>query len=74
MLNAVKMVPIVLRGYLREFISRDDGEVNIVAGVVLIGIALILAILFRRQIQALLEKLFESIDVNAQNAISEGMS
>jgi hypothetical protein len=74
MLNAVKMAPVVVRGRLREFISREDGEVNIVAVVVLIGIALILAILFRRQIQSLLEKLFDSINENAENAISEGMS
>ncbi|MDR2665402.1 MAG: flagellin-like protein [Oscillospiraceae bacterium] len=74
MLNDVKTVTRALRARLRDFISRDGGEVNIVAVVVLIGIALILAILFRRQIQSLLETLFESINQNAENAISEGMS
>jgi hypothetical protein len=68
------MAALWVRGRAREFLRREDGEVNIVAIVVLIGIALILAILFRRQIQALLQRLFDSINTNADNAISDGMS
>jgi septation ring formation regulator EzrA len=68
------MLPVTLGARLRGFLTREDGEVNIVAIVVLIGIALVLAILFRKQIQELLEKLFKSINANADKAVSEGMS
>jgi septation ring formation regulator EzrA len=68
------MLPVILGARLRGFLTREDGEVNIVAIVVLIGIALVLAILFRKQIQELLEKLFKSINANADKAVSEGMS
>ncbi|MDR1217637.1 MAG: flagellin-like protein [Oscillospiraceae bacterium] len=74
LLNTVKMLPVTLGARLRGFLTREDGEVNIVAIVVLIGIALVLAILFRKQIQELLEKLFKSINANADKAVSEGMS
>lgn len=74
LLNTVKMLPVILGARLRGFLTREDGEVNIVAIVVLIGIALVLAILFRKQIQELLEKLFKSINANADKAVSEGMS
>jgi septation ring formation regulator EzrA len=68
------MVQVEAKARARAFMRREDGEVNIVAIVVLIGIALVLAIMFRKQIQSVLEKLFESINANAEKAVSEGMS
>jgi hypothetical protein len=74
MLQTLKLLPVIWRAKLRDFARKENGEVNIVAIVVLIGIALVLAIIFRKEIQKLLEKLFKSINTNAENAISEGMS
>ncbi len=54
---------------LRSFFSDEKGEVNIVAIVVLIGIAVILALTFKDEIEKLLEKLFETISGNAVDAV-----
>ena len=54
----------------REFLRKENGEVNIVTIVVLIGIAVLLAIIFRGAITNLLNSLFGTIENNAQNAIN----
>lgn len=70
MMNYLMAMLIRAENKIREFISEEDGEVNIVAIVVLIGIAVILAILFRGMITNLLKSLFGTIENNATNAIS----
>ncbi len=55
---------------IREFFSKENGEVNIVAIVVLIGIAILLAIIFKGAISNLLNSLFGTIENNATNAIN----
>ncbi|MDD4492771.1 MAG: Flp1 family type IVb pilin [Eubacteriales bacterium] len=57
---------------LRKLFSDEKGEVNIVAIVVLIGIAVLLALIFKDQIVALLNKLFGTISENANNAVGGG--
>ena len=55
---------------LREFCNKEDGDVNIVSIVVLIGIAVLLAIIFKDAITNLLNTLFDTIEGNATNAIT----
>lgn len=55
---------------LREFCEKEDGDVNIVSIVVLIGIAILLAIIFRGHIENLLNTLFGQIENNATDAIT----
>ncbi len=55
---------------LSEFCKKEDGDVNVVSIVVLIGIAVLLAIIFRGAISNLLNTLFGTIENNATNAIS----
>lgn len=55
---------------LQEFCKKEDGDVNVVSIVVLIGIAVLLAIIFRGAISNLLNTLFGTIENNATNAIS----
>ncbi len=57
---------------LRKFFTDEKGEVNIVAIVVLIGIAVLLALLFKEQIEGLLTTLFGTITENANNAVGGG--
>ena len=57
---------------LRKLFSDEKGEVNIVAIVVLIGIAVLLALIFKDQITALLQRLFGTISDNANNAVGGG--
>lgn len=55
---------------LRKFCEKEDGDVNIVSIVVLIGIAILLAIIFREHIENLLDTLFTQIENNATKAFS----
>lgn len=54
---------------VRDFLTKEDGEVNIVTIVVLIGIAVTLALIFKDQIIKLLETLFEVISGQATEAV-----
>ena len=55
---------------LSNFLTDEEGEVNIVTIVVLIGVAVLLAIVFRGAITNLLKSLFGTIENNATNAIN----
>lgn len=56
---------------LYNFFHDEKGEVNIVATVVLIGVAVMLAILFKNQIGKLLNTLIKTIQGNANNAVNQ---
>lgn len=58
------------RAKFGRFFSEEDGDVNIVSIVVLIGVAVLLAIIFRGAITNLLNSLFGTIENNATNAIN----
>jgi len=58
-----------LRFKLREFTRKENGDVNVVSIVVLIGIAVLLAIIFRKAIANLLNNMFNTIDDNVNNAM-----
>lgn len=53
-----------------SLVYDEEGDVNIVSMVVLIGVAVLLAVLFRTQIQGLLETLLETITKNATDAVN----
>ena len=53
-----------------DFAKKENGDVNIVSIVVLIGIAVLLAIIFRKAIGNLLNNMFNTINRNANNAIT----
>ena len=53
-----------------EFLYEEDGDVNIVSMVVLVGIAVLLAVFFKDEIKGLLETLMGTIRGNATEAIS----
>ena len=55
---------------VREFFTKENGDVNVVSIVVLIGIAVLLAIIFKDSISTLLGKLFQTITKNAEGAIA----
>ncbi len=54
---------------LKKLFSDEKGEVNIVAIVVLIGIAVLLALFFKEQIMALLESLFSTITTKSNEVV-----
>ena len=59
MIQSLIMLGSMAKFKLRDLFSDEKGEVNIVAIVVLIGIAVLLALIFKEQIENLLETLFQ---------------
>lgn len=72
MLQQISMLGRMSWFNFKRMISDEKGEVNIVAIVVLIGIAVLLALIFKEQIEKLLESLFKTIGENATNAVGGG--
>lgn len=72
MLNMMSCMYLALCMKFNEFKREERGAVDIVAIVVMIGIAVILAVLFRNQVTQLLESLFGTITQNAQDAVGGG--
>lgn len=70
MMQNISMMLFNLKMNTRRFISDEKGEVNIVAIVVLIGIAVLLAVIFKDKIIELLESLFGTIEKTATDAVS----
>lgn len=54
---------------VKDVFTDETGDVNVVAIVVLIGVAVLLAIVFKEQIAKILKSLFEKIDTNAGDAV-----
>ena len=54
--------------HIKNFFTDEKGAVDLVAIVVLIGIAIALAVLFRTQIEGILNGLFKDIGENATEA------
>lgn len=61
MMTNLMVLATMARLRLKEVFCDEKGEVNIVAMIILIVIAVMLALLFREQIGELVNKLFESI-------------
>lgn len=72
MLQSMMMFGSIAKMKLRKLFSDEKGEVNIVAIVVLIGIAVLLALIFKDQIVSLLKTLFGTITKNANDAVNGG--
>lgn len=69
MITKLYLKAVCAKAMIKNRIADQKGEVNVVAIVVLIGIAVFLAIIFKGRIQQLLGNLFDSIDNSAKNAI-----
>lgn len=59
-----------LTAFKHRFLKEERGDVNIVSIVVLIGIAVLLAVVFKNQIINLLDVLFNAITGTATNAVT----
>lgn len=70
MMNMLMGMVLKAQSKIESFFKKEDGEVNIIAIVVLIGIAILLALIFKDRIAALINSLFDTIDQNAQNAVN----
>lgn len=71
MVQTLKYLALCARIKGLDFVSDEKGEVNIVATVVLCGIAVLLAMLFKEKIGDLLSQLLKTISGNATNVATE---
>lgn len=69
MLNMLNMCLLSIKLKLHAFCTKEDGDVNIVSIVVLIGIAVLLAIVFKEAITDLIDTLMETITGKATEAV-----
>lgn len=69
MLTKLYVKALVAKMVLAEKLKSEKGEVNIVAIVVLIGIAVLLAVFFKDKIAELLGTLFKAIGGQATTAV-----
>ncbi len=67
----VKTMGLIAKYKLMKLFSDERGDVNVVAIVVLIGVAVLLAILFKDQIGALLTSLLGTINENAEGVVND---
>ncbi len=67
LMNAI----IALQCKFNAFVEKEKGAVDIVAIVVLMGIVVLVAIIFRKQLENLINGLFNTIGQNATDAINE---
>lgn len=70
MWTALNFLYIALRARASEFVKEERGAVDIVAVVVLIGIAVLLAIVFKDQIGGLLTTLLNTIRDKATDTVN----
>jgi ABC-type lipoprotein release transport system permease subunit len=70
MMNALNMFMLSMKLKFQQFCTKENGDVNIVSIVVLIGIAVLLAIVFKDAISGLINDLLETITSNATDAVN----
>ncbi|MCD8120009.1 MAG: flagellin-like protein [Lachnospiraceae bacterium] len=71
MMNFLQYFGTEARVLFAKFFREENGEVNIVATVVLIGVAVLLAVVFKDAIGSLLTTLLDTIQTNAENVVNE---
>lgn len=57
---------------VKDFFTKEDGDVNVVSIVILIGIAVVLALTFKKEITGIVETLLGDIKTKAKEATSSG--
>lgn len=64
---------LIIRGKVlfNRFLYDEEGDVNVVSIVVLIGVAVLLAVVFKKQAKKLIDTLFETIGAKAGTTVSE---
>ncbi len=68
-MSMLKVYATIARMKVREFFTKEDGAVDIVAIVILIGIAVLLAVFFKDATANLLKGLFDNINNSANKAL-----
>lgn len=70
LMSAYIKMQTALRFGIKNFKEKESGAVNVVEIVVIIGIVVLLALIFKDKIKDLLDSLFQTIGSSANNAVS----
>lgn len=71
MYNCLGYLGFKVKMAMMKFFTNERGEVNVVAIVVLIAVAVVLALLFKEQIANLIRNLINQISGRAQEALAD---
>lgn len=71
MMSNLNLMMIAVKAKMQRFLRDERGDVNIVSLVVLIGVAVLLAIVFKDAIGKLLTELLNTIKGNSSNVVNE---
>lgn len=71
MMVMLDMMLLQAKAKMRAFFTKENGDVNVVSIVVLIGIALVLAVFFRNEIEKIIKQLFQGISGNVGKATAD---
>lgn len=71
MLKLLDKMYIGMKIRMNNFLTNEDGAVDIVAIVVLIGVVVAVAIIFRDQLAKLVGNLFNKINENAEQKVTD---
>lgn len=74
MMNYLSCFMMCMQMKMKELLTNEEGDVNIVSIVVLIGVAVLLAIVFKDAIGNLIQSLLDSIETNATNTVNKKIS
>lgn len=70
MMQIANAIPVV-KAKIRNFFTNERGDVNVVAIVVLIAVAVVLALFFKEEIASLLQTLIQGIKTKAGTALND---
>lgn len=71
MLNTMLMYANIVRLKVKDFFKDESGAVDIVAIVVLMGIVVLVALVFKKQLTNLVTNLFATITGKATDAVTQ---
>ncbi|MFQ9516016.1 MAG: Flp1 family type IVb pilin [Eubacterium sp.] len=71
MLDNLLIKALIAKNRIRTFLKDEKGEVNVVAIIVLIAVAIVTAGVFKEQIGNLVVNLFKNLTTKGQTAIGE---
>lgn len=69
----LEVFAIMAKCRIREFMTDENGDTNIVSMVVLMGVAVLLAIVFKKQIGGLVNNLLKTISTNANDVVNNSL-
>lgn len=70
MLKKLDSMAFFAKNKMEQFLTNEEGDTNIVSMVVLMGIAVLLAVVFKDEVGKLLNTLFSGISNNATGALN----